>query len=70
MNEEKFVVRLFDMFDGWINISGELTKSEADKLWMERTSGGKKHTSYSDGDYYMVFPADTRMLVTPESLGR
>lgn len=70
MNEKKYIVRMFDMFDGWIDISGELTLSEADELWLKKTSGGVKNVRYSDGDYYGIFPAGTKMLVTPESLGR
>jgi hypothetical protein len=65
-----FVVRLFDMFDGWIDVSGPLSKHEADSLWNERTGNGKHHTKYADGDYYAIFPADTRMLMTPEYLER
>jgi hypothetical protein len=70
MNEDKFIVRLFDMFDGWIDISDAITKSEADAIWMKKTSGGTKNVRYSDGDYYKIFPADTKMRVTPECLGR
>jgi len=58
------------MFDGWIDISGDLTKAEADALWLKKTNHGRKNTCYADGDYYMVFPAGTKMIVTPESLGR
>jgi hypothetical protein len=65
-----FIVRLFDMFDGWIDITGPMSKDEADAVWRDKTGGGTHHTQFSDGDYYRVFPADTRMLVTPEYLGR
>jgi hypothetical protein len=65
-----FVVRLFDMFDGWIDVSEPVTKAEADRVLNEKTDGGKKNTSYSDGDYYSIFPANTRMLVTSETMGR
>ena len=69
---KKFTVRVFDMFDGWcdrfdgINVSAE----EAMKIWLHRTLDGTKNTKYADGDYYDVFPADTRMVMTPEFLGR
>jgi hypothetical protein len=67
---ELFVVRLFDMFDGWIDITGAVTRAEADRILSEKTDGGKKNVSYGEGDYYRIFPANTRMLVTPEALGR
>ena len=67
---QKYILRLYDMFDGWIDISGPLTREEADKTWREKTAGGTRNTKYADGDYYRVFPANTRMIVTPEFLGR
>jgi hypothetical protein len=68
--DELYIVRLFDMFDGWIDVSDPVTKVEAFRLWNEHTNNGTYRTKYEDGDYYAVFPANTRMLVTPESLGR
>lgn len=68
--EGKFVVRLWDMMDGWIDVTGPLSKEEADKKWNEETKNGTRNTRYEHGDYYMVFPADTRMIYTPEFLGR
>jgi hypothetical protein len=65
-----FVVRLWDMFDGWIDISGPITQTEAARIWNERTTNGTRKTKYEDGDYYRIFPANTRMLMTPEFLGR
>ena len=71
MKEEKqYILRLWDMFDGWIDVSGELSKEEADKLYNEKTENGTKNTKYEDGDYYCIFPAGTRMFFTPERLGR
>lgn len=67
---ELFVVRLFDMFDGWIDITGAVAQAEADRIFNEKTEGGKKNVSYGEGDYYRIFPANTCMLVTPEALGR
>lgn len=67
---DKFIVRLYDMFDGWIDVSGPLPKEEANKLWMEKTANGTKKSKYADGDYYGIFPADTKMLHTPEYRGR
>jgi len=67
---ELFILRLWDMLDGWIDIIGPVTRAEADEMWNERTENGTKNTSYDDGDYYKIFPADTKMLITPETLGR
>jgi hypothetical protein len=68
--EEKFIVRLFDKYDGWIDITSEITMAEAKKKWNDKTADGKIYTQYSEGSYYEIFPANTRMLITPESLGR
>jgi len=65
-----FILRLYDMFDGWIDVSEPCTRSEADAAWDKETKGGTKNTKYADGDYYKVFPADTRMIHTPEFRGR
>lgn len=65
-----FVVRVYDMFDGWVNCTGPIRKAEADAFWNERTNNGTERCSYNDGDYYWIFPADTRMLDTPERRGR
>lgn len=65
-----FIVRLFDMFDGWMDVSEPLSKEEAEKMWNEKTNNGTENTQYSHGDYYKIFPANTRMIFTPEFLGR
>ncbi len=70
MEELLYIVRLWDMFDGWIDISKPISKAEADKLWNEKTCHGTINTKYVDGDYYAIFPADTKMVYTPEFLGR
>lgn len=64
------IVRLWDMFDGWIDITGPVPEAEARRIWNEKTSNGTQKTCYADGDYYAIFPAGTRMAVTPEFLGR
>lgn len=64
------VVRLFDMFDGWVDVSEPLSLEAAQALWSEKTKGGTANTKFDDGDYYKVFPADTTMIMTPEFLGR
>lgn len=65
-----FVLRLYDMFDGWIDIEDELTEEEAKTLYDEKTNNGTEKICFADGDYYEVFPSDTKMLITPERLGR
>lgn len=68
--KELYIVRLWDMFDGWLDITDPISKQEADKIWNKKTANGTKNTKYGDGDYYAIYPADTKMLVTPEFLGR
>lgn len=65
-----YVVRLWDMFDGWIGGHKPMTWPDAVAYWLEKTDGGTKNTEYGDGDYWRIFPANTRMVVTPEFLGR
>lgn len=63
MTNDKFIVRLWDGMDGiWCDVTGAVSKEEADRVWNEKTSNGTKSTSYNDIDYYAVFPADTTML--------
>lgn len=63
MEEELFIVRLYDGFDNkWMDVSEPVSKEEADRIWNEKTENGKKRTSYEDIDYFEIFPADTQML--------
>ncbi len=60
---KQFVVRLYDGFDNqWCDITGPISKAEADKVWNEKTNKGTKAAKYSDIDYYAIFPADTKMV--------
>jgi hypothetical protein len=68
--EKLYVARLFDMFDGWLDITSPMSKEGTEKYWNEKTNNGTKMTCYADGDYWKIFPANTRMLMTPEYLGR
>jgi len=68
--DQGFVVRLYDMFDGWIDVSEPVSKGEAWRIWNEKTDNGTKNTGYADGDYYDIFPAHTVMWDTPERRGR
>jgi hypothetical protein len=67
---DKYVLRQFDKFDGWIDVSGHLSEEEAHALYQKETFGGTRYTRYSDPYYFSIFPANTRMIYTPESLGR
>ena len=64
------IVRLWDMFDGWIDVSGPVSEEEATRIYNKYTNNGTKKTKFADGDYYAIFPADTKMLYTPEYLER
>lgn len=68
--EGLWMVRLWDMFDGWIDISKPVPKTEAEIIWNKYTDNGTKQIKYEDGDYYEIFPANTRMVYTPQFLGR
>ena len=58
-----FVVRLYDGFDHeWMDISDEVSKEEAQRIWNNETGNGTHNTKFDDGDYYCIFPADTKML--------
>ena len=59
----RFVVRLYDGFDGyWIDITEPVTKEEAEQVWAEKTGNGTHHIKYDDIDYYRIFPAESAML--------
>lgn len=59
----KFVVRQWDGMDGcWCDCTGAVGATHALKVWLERTEGGTKRVSFSQIDYYKIFPADTKML--------
>ena len=65
-----YVLRLYDFLDGWIDVTGPLSKEEVEARWQEETKNGTRMASYGDGDYFKVFPAGTQMLHTPEFRGR
>ena len=68
--EQLYIVRLWDMFDGWIDLTDGIPKEQAEAIWNEKTGNGTRNTKYNDGDYYAIFEANTKMLITPETLGR
>lgn len=59
---EIFVVRVWDGMDGcWTDCTGDVGRDEALRVWAERTDGGAHHVSYSEIDYYAIFPGGTQM---------
>jgi len=65
---ELFVVRLWDGFDGlWMDVSEPVPREQADAIWREKTLNGTKMTSFSDIDYYKVFPSGTVMHFSYET---
>lgn len=66
--KDKFTVRLWDRNDGWIDLHDAIavSKEEADKIWNRETKNGTRNTCYSDGDYYKIFEANTKMIYTPD----
>lgn len=66
----KYIVRMWDRFDGWIDITGPLSEEDAQARWSEETQKGTRNTKYGDGHYFEVFPANTRMVMTPEYFGK
>lgn len=67
MSEQLYVVRLYDGFDmEWMDISGVVSKEDADRIWNEKTNNGTRNTTYDDIDYFKIFKADTIMLYSEE----
>lgn len=65
-NAELFTLRMYDQYDGWIDIAANLTAERVEERWLEKTAGGTKNTKYEDVTYYDIFPADTRMIYNSE----
>jgi hypothetical protein len=55
-----YVVKQFDGFDtAWIKLHSKPFKEEdAIQYWLSKTDNGTKHASYSDIDYYKIFPVE------------
>lgn len=66
--EPQFVVRLYDGFDHlWMDVSKPVSRAEAERILAEKTENGTRNTSYADIDYYSIFPANTRMMLSVEN---
>lgn len=62
-----WIVRMFDYYDGWIDISSPCRKATAEKKLAELTKNGTEHFQYkSNSHYYSMFPADTQMVFRSE----
>ena len=56
--EEFFIVRGYDVYDRcWFDISGPVSRVEADRVYNEVTNNRTAYTRYSDGCYYKIFQA-------------
>lgn len=63
VKHETYIVRVWDGMDGcWSDCTAEITRDEALRYWAEKTASGTRHISYTEIDYYRVFPGGTRML--------
>lgn len=72
---DEFRVRLYDGFDNeWMDVpygkAGPFSAEQAMKVWDKYTEKGTRATSYSDIDYYAIYPADTTMMLSKESVFR
>ncbi len=65
-----YVVRNFDINDGWLDVTGFLSKEAADAEWLRLTEGGTRWTRFEELSYYAIFPANTRMLYSEENVAR
>jgi hypothetical protein len=65
-----YVVRLYDGMDGaWYDITGPVTREEAERIWNKRTCSGTSEISYeNDIDYYRIFPANTKMFYNVDNM--
>jgi len=61
----RFTARQYDGMDGcWTDLheATNVSIEEALKAWVDGTEGGTRCTKYDHIDYYVIFPADTRMV--------
>lgn len=61
--EKLWQVRRYDRLCGyWVNITDAVSHKAALEVFNFQTDNGTKNAKYEDGQYYVVFPADTKML--------
>ena len=68
--ETKWVVRLWDLHDGWVDVTGPRSRESAEAEYNRLTVNGTQRSKPEHGDYYDIFPANTSMIYTPGFLGR
>jgi hypothetical protein len=67
---ERFIVRLWDGFDGeWMDVTEPVGPEQAMHVWGERTEQGTRCVSYSEIDYYAIFPSGVVMKFSAEGVG-
>lgn len=63
-----FIVRIWDGMDGaWYDVTGPVSRDEAQAIWNERTNFGTEKISFDEIDYFKIFPADTHMFFNPQN---
>jgi len=69
-DEPLFTLRMYDYYDGWIDIATNLSAEQVEERWLERTKGGTENFKFTGttGHYYDIFPANTRMFWNSEVL--
>ncbi len=68
-NSLLYIVRLYDYFDNiWLDVSSPLSQEDAQALWNQKTCNGTQNSKFEDCDYYAIFPADTVMLFSSQSI--
>jgi hypothetical protein len=59
-----YVLRLYDGYEHrWFDETKAVSWDEALALWKEKTKNGMERACYDDGQYFDIFPAETRMIV-------
>jgi hypothetical protein len=64
VSEALWQVRLWDMMDGtWVDVGDPMPRAEAEQNAKDRNEEkyGKPNAGFNDGDYYAVFPSDTKL---------
>lgn len=60
---ETFIVRIWDGMDGcWTDVTSDIPRDEALRVWADRTKSGTRNCNYADIDYYAIFPSGTHMV--------
>lgn len=60
-SDGRYVVRLYNG-SYWTDYTGVVCENEALRVWGKKTENGTRWASYTDGDYFSIFPAATKMI--------